>query len=186
VIFEDLHWIDAQTQVLLDLLADSIANVKVLLLVNYRPEYRHEWGNKSHYVQIGLKSLARESTAELMAALLGEGAALQPLTRLIIEKTGGNPFFIEEVVQGLFDEGALVRNGVIKVTRSLSQLRLPSTVQGILAAHRPAVGGSEGAIADTRGNRSRIAARLDSAREHHGRDATGANACGITGGGIYL
>ena len=53
VIFEDLHWIDEQTQALLDLLADSIANARVLLLVNYRPEYRHEWGNKSHYVQLG-------------------------------------------------------------------------------------------------------------------------------------
>src|SRR5205823_849532 len=67
VIFEDLHWIDEQTQALLDLLADSIANARVLLLVNYRPEYRHEWGNKSHYVQIGLKPLRRESAEELLA-----------------------------------------------------------------------------------------------------------------------
>ena len=134
VIFEDLHWIDEQTQALLDLLTDSIANARVLLLVNYRPEYRHEWSNKSHYVQIGLQPLGRESAAELLAALLGDAVELQPLKRLIVERTGGNPFFIEEMVQALFDEGALVRNGVMKVTRSLSQLRLPATVQGILAA----------------------------------------------------
>jgi predicted ATPase len=134
VIFEDLHWIDEQTQALLDLLVDSIANEWALLLVNYRPEYRHEWGNKSHYVQIGLKPLGRKSAEELLTALLQDAVELQPFKRLIIEKTGGNPFFIEEMVQAVFDEGALVRNGSVKVTRSLSQLRLPSTVQGILAA----------------------------------------------------
>ena len=134
VIFEDLHWIDAHTQALLDLLADSIANARVLLLVNYRPEYRHEWTNKSHYVQLGLNPLGRESAVELATALLGDAVELKPLKRLIIERTGGNPFFIEEIVQALFDEGALIRNGVVKVTRSLSQLRLPPTVQGILAA----------------------------------------------------
>ena len=63
-----------------------------------------------------------------------EASELEPLKRLIVERTGGNPFFIEEMVQALFDEGALVRNGAVKVTRSLSQLRLPPTVQGILAA----------------------------------------------------
>jgi len=134
VIFEDLHWIDEQTQALLDLLADSIASARVLLLVNYRPEYRHEWGNKSHYVQIGLKPLGHESADELLTALLEDAVELQPLKRLIIERTGGNPFFIEEMVQALFDEGTLLRNGAVKVTRSLSQLRLPPTVQGILAA----------------------------------------------------
>jgi class 3 adenylate cyclase/ribosomal protein L40E len=134
LIFEDLHWIDEQTQALLDLLVDSIGNARLLLLVNYRPEYRHEWTNKSHYVQLGLNPLGRESAEELLAALLGEAAELNPLKRLVIERTGGNPFFIEEMVQTLFDEGALVRNGVVKVTRSLSQLRLPPTVQGMLAA----------------------------------------------------
>jgi predicted ATPase len=153
-IFEDLHWIDAHTQALLDLLADSIANARVLLLVNYRPEYRHEWTNKSHYVQLGLNPLGRESAEELATALLGDAVELKPLKRLIIERTGGNPFFIEEIVQALFDEGTLVRDsprpgplpagegsrgreqriGAVKVMRSLSQLRLPQTVQGILAS----------------------------------------------------
>jgi predicted ATPase len=89
VIFEDLHWIDEQTQSLLDLLANSIANARVLLLVNYRPEYRHEWGNKSHYIQIGLKPLGRENAEELLSALLGEGVELTPLKRLIVERTAG-------------------------------------------------------------------------------------------------
>jgi predicted ATPase/class 3 adenylate cyclase len=134
VIFEDLHWIDEQTQALLDLLTDSIANASVLLLVNYRPEYSHQWSGKSYYSQIRLDPLGGANGAAMLAALLGEGVELNPLKRLVIERTGGNPFFIEEIVQALFDEGALVRNGVVKITRSLSQLRLPPTVQGILAS----------------------------------------------------
>jgi class 3 adenylate cyclase/predicted ATPase len=134
VVFEDLHWIDEQTQALLDLLADTIGNARVLLLVNYRPEYSHQWSAKSHYVQIGLNPLVGDSAAAMLAALLGEAVELEPLKRLIMQRSGGNPFFIEEMVQTLFDEGALRRNGVVKVTRSLSQLHLPTTVQGILAA----------------------------------------------------
>ena len=134
VIFEDLHWIDSETQALLDLLADSIANSRLMLLANYRPEYRHEWSNKSYYLQFRLDTLGRESAGEMLSALLGEGIELVPLKRLVTERTEGNPFFIEEMVQALFDEGALIRNGVVKVTHSLSQLRLPPTIQGILAA----------------------------------------------------
>jgi class 3 adenylate cyclase/predicted ATPase len=134
VIFEDLHWIDGETQALLDLLADGIANARVLLLVNYRPEYRHEWTNKSYYTQLRLDALARESAAEMVSTLLGDAAELAPFNRLILERTEGNPFFMEEMVRALFDEGALVRNGAVKATRPLSQLHLPPTVQGILAA----------------------------------------------------
>ena len=98
------------------------------------PSTRHEWGNKSYYSQLRLDPLGSADGAAMLAALLGESVELNPLKRLIAERTGGNPFFIEEIVQALFDEGALVRNGAVKVTRSLSQLRLPPTVQGILAA----------------------------------------------------
>jgi tetratricopeptide (TPR) repeat protein len=134
VIFEDLHWIDEQTQVLLDLLADSAASARMLLLFNYRPEYHHGWGNKSYYSQLRLDPLAGADGAAMLTALLGEGDELSPLKRLIAERTGGNPFFIEEIVQGLFEDGALVRNGAVRITRSLSQLRLPPSVQGMLAA----------------------------------------------------
>jgi class 3 adenylate cyclase/predicted ATPase len=134
VIFEDLHWVDSETQALLDLLADSGAGARLLLLVNYRPEYRHEWSGRGHYLQLRLDPLGGEHGAAMLAALLGGGVELEALKRLIIERTEGNPFFIEEMVQALFDEGALVRNGAVKVARSLSQLRLPPTVQGILAS----------------------------------------------------
>ena len=135
VIFEDLHWIDEATQELLNLLTDSIGTAKILLLFNYRPEYSHQWGNKTYYTQLRLDPLGRESAEEMLAALIGDGVEVRPLKRLIIERTGGNPFFMEETVQVLLDEGALVRDGAaVRITKSLSALKIPPTVQAILAA----------------------------------------------------
>jgi tetratricopeptide (TPR) repeat protein len=134
VIFEDLHWIDEHTQDFLNLLADAIGTAKILLLVNYRPEYSHRWSGKSYYMQLRLDPLNRESAEEILSALLGDAAELIPLKRRIIQTTEGNPFFLEEMVQELFEEGTLHRNGVVKVTRSLPQVHVPPTVQGILAS----------------------------------------------------
>ncbi len=135
VIFEDLHWIDDETQAFLNLLADSIGTAKLLLLVNYRPEYSHQWGSKTYYTQLRLDPLNKDSADEMLSAMLGEGAAAQPLKRLIIERTEGNPFFMEETVQVLLDEGALVREGSsIRLTKALGELKIPPTVQAILAA----------------------------------------------------
>jgi class 3 adenylate cyclase/tetratricopeptide (TPR) repeat protein len=135
VVFEDLHWIDEETQALLNLLADSIANAKILLLVNYRPEFSHQWGSKTYYTQLRLDPLGKESADEMLAALLGDGAEMAQLKRVIIERTEGNPFFMEETVQVLLDEGSLVRDGsATKLTRPLGELKIPPTVQGILAA----------------------------------------------------
>ncbi len=135
VIFEDLHWIDEETQALLNLLTDSIANAKILLLVNYRPEYSHQWNSKTIYTQLRLDPLGKESADEMLSALLGDGAEMAQLKRVIIEKTEGNPFFMEETVQVLLDEGSLVRDGsMTRLTRPLGDLKIPPTVQGILAA----------------------------------------------------
>ncbi len=162
VVFEDLHWIDGETQAFLNLLADSIGTAKILLLVNYRPEYAHQWNSKTYYTQLRLDPLGKESAEEMLSALLGASPApvtqspgasrerpagdlqvagrvrvqdsIEGLKRLIIERTEGNPFFIEEMVLVLFDEGALVRNGAAKLTRSLNQLKIPPTVHAILAA----------------------------------------------------
>ena len=134
VIFEDLHWIDNETQGFLNLLADSIGTARILLLFNYRPEYRHEWGNKTYYTQLRLDPLGMESADEMLSALLGDNPQLAALKKLITEKTEGNPFFMEETVQVLLDEGALVRNGTVKLTKSLGELKIPPTVQSILAA----------------------------------------------------
>src|SRR5579863_9838448 len=95
VIFEDLHWIDEATQEFLNLLADSLGTAKILLLVNYRPEYSHQWGSRTFYTQLRLDPLGQESAEEMLTALLGGGVAVAPLKRLIIERTEGNAFFME-------------------------------------------------------------------------------------------
>ena len=105
LIFEDLHWIDGETQGFLDVLSESVASAKLLLLTNYRPEYRHEWGQKTYYTQLRLAPLGREEAEELLTFVLENDASLTPLKQLILEKTQGTPFFMEEVVQELREQG---------------------------------------------------------------------------------
>jgi tetratricopeptide (TPR) repeat protein len=143
VIFEDLHWIDAETQELLDLLVDSVASARFLMLVNYRPEYHHAWGNRTGYTQLRLDPLVGQSADEMLLALLGGDASLQSLKRLIIEKAQGNPFFMEEMVRALVEQGVLVRNGAVRLTKPLTEIRIPPTVQGILASRIDALPTSE-------------------------------------------
>jgi class 3 adenylate cyclase len=149
VIFEDLHWIDAETQELLDLLVDSVASARILMLVNYRPEYHHEWGNRTCYTQLRLDPLGGQSADEMLHALLGGDASLQSLKRLIIEKTQGNPFFMEEIVQALVEQAVLVRNCATRLTRPLTEIRIPPTVHGILASRSDALPASEKGLLQT-------------------------------------
>src|SRR5262249_14089312 len=121
-------------QALLNLLVDTIANARILLLVNYRPEYRLEWGGRTHYTQLRLDPLGRNSAGEMLSTLLGDDKDLIPLKHVIIERTQGTPFFMEEMVQALFQEGVLQRNGAVKLARPLSAVKVPATVQAVLAS----------------------------------------------------
>jgi class 3 adenylate cyclase/tetratricopeptide (TPR) repeat protein len=134
VIFEDLHWVDAETQSLLDLLADSIGTAGVLMMVNYRPEYQHHWSNKTYYTQLRLDPLGGQNAVEMVSELVGDSSELQSVKDLIVSKTEGNPFFMEEMVRALFDQGVLTRNGVVRVAKPPTSIQIPATVQGILAA----------------------------------------------------
>jgi predicted ATPase len=134
IVFEDLHWIDSETQALLNLLVDAIANARILLLVNYRPEYRHDWGGRTYYTQLRLDPLGSESAAEMLSALLGDEPELDPLKQLIAEKTEGNPFFVEGMVQVFFEQGVIQRNGKLALKQSLGEIKIPPTVQALLAA----------------------------------------------------
>ena len=133
VVFEDLHWIDGETQALLDSLVESLGSARLLLLVNYRPEYEHRWGSKTAYSQLRLDALPAESAAELLAALLGPDPGLAPLTQMLVKR--GNPFFLEETVRTLVETGALDGpRGAYRLTRPVEALQVPATVQTILAA----------------------------------------------------
>src|SRR5512139_1508671 len=107
LLFEDLHWIDSESQALLDSLIESLPTARVLLLVTYRPEYEHPWGRKTYYTQLRIDPLPPESADALLNALLGEDRTLAPLKRVLIERTQGNPFFLEETVHALVETTVL-------------------------------------------------------------------------------
>jgi len=151
VIFEDLHWVDNATQGLLDLIAENVAPTRVLMLVNYRPEYRHRWEALPNYTELRLEPLGLAGADLMLDALLEasmgtatleltngaahtDRATIAELKRFIIEKTEGNPLFIEEMVRTLFERGALRRDGGLEIVTPLDEIRVPPTVNGILAA----------------------------------------------------
>ena len=141
LVFEDLHWIDAETQALLDSLVESLPTARLLLLVNYRPEYQHGWGSKTSYTQLRLDPLPPASADALLQALLGDdvgaqhAAPLQPLKQLLITRTAGNPFFLEESVRTLVETGVLVGEpGAYRLAQALPTIQVPATVQAVLAA----------------------------------------------------
>jgi class 3 adenylate cyclase/tetratricopeptide (TPR) repeat protein len=135
LVFEDLHWIDAETQVLLDRLVESLPTTRVLLLVNYRPEYQHSWGSKTYYTQLRLDPLPPASAEEFLAVLLGDNPSLVPLKQLLIARTEGNPFFLEESVRTLVETGGLGGEpGAYRLAQALPTIQVPATVQAVLAA----------------------------------------------------
>jgi class 3 adenylate cyclase/tetratricopeptide (TPR) repeat protein len=135
VVFEDLHWIDSETQALLDSLVESLPTARLLLLVNYRPEYQHAWGGKTYYTQLRLDPLPPASANELLQALLGDDHSLAPLRPLLIERTEGNPFFLEESIRTLVETGVLSgAPGTYHLGTPLDRLQVPATVQAVLAA----------------------------------------------------
>jgi predicted ATPase/class 3 adenylate cyclase len=135
LVFEDLHWIDGESRAFLDGLVDSLPTARILLLVNYRPEYDHRWGSRTYYTQLRLDSLPTETAHELLRGLLGEDAGLEPLRARLIERTEGNPLFLEESVRTLVEIRVLAgERGAYRLARPLTDIEIPATVQAILAA----------------------------------------------------
>ena len=135
VIFEDLQWIDTETQAFLDALIDSLPGARLHLLVDYRPEYRHGWGGKTYYTQLRLDPLPPENAEELLQSLFGDGNDLQPLKQLLITRCEGNPFFLEQSVRTLIETQVLIGDrGAYRLAKALPSIQVPATVQAVLAA----------------------------------------------------
>src|SRR5499427_6242143 len=135
LIFEDLHWIDSQTQALLDTLAESLDSARLLLLATYRPEYRCPWVDNTNYnySQICLDALPADSAGELLDALLGTDPELSDLKQLLVNR--GNPFFLEETVRTLVETRALTgERGLYRLEQPVHAIQVPATVQAIVAA----------------------------------------------------
>jgi class 3 adenylate cyclase/tetratricopeptide (TPR) repeat protein len=135
LVFEDLHWVDSETQAFLDSLIESLPAAHIVLAVNYRPEYRHGWGSKTYYRQLRIDPLPPESAGDLLEGLLGSDSSVAPLKSLLIERTEGNPLFLEESVRTLIEMGALAGvRGAYKLVHGLQAISVPPTVQSILAS----------------------------------------------------
>jgi class 3 adenylate cyclase/tetratricopeptide (TPR) repeat protein len=133
--FEDLHWIDAETQAVLDALVDSVPTARIVLLVNYRPEYEHRWGSRACYRQLRIDPLPANHAEELLSTLLGTDPRLLALKRWLVDQTDGNPFFLEESVQALVESRALIGTpGAYRQDRQIEELEIPASVQSVLAA----------------------------------------------------
>jgi class 3 adenylate cyclase/tetratricopeptide (TPR) repeat protein len=135
LVFEDLHWVDAETQTFLEMLLESIPLVRVLLLVNYRPEYENQWIGKSYFSQIRIDPLPAASADELLVKLLGSSEELLPIKKRLIEATQGNPLFLEESVRSLIERGVLDQaSGHWRPVGSLPADFVPRTIEALLAA----------------------------------------------------
>ncbi|MCX5738972.1 MAG: hypothetical protein NTZ61_10850, partial [Proteobacteria bacterium] len=136
--------IDEATEVFLENLVDATDSSRTLLLVNFRPEYRAEWMRRSYYQQLALAPLDPRAFAEMLGETLGADPSLRGLVDRIHARSGGNPFFAEEIVLTLIESGALVgAPGVYRLTRDSAALEIPATVQLILAARIDRLGERE-------------------------------------------
>ncbi len=143
-LIEDLHWIDDGSEAWIEQMVEAVTGTQSLLLVNFRPEYHASWMKKSWYRQLPLLPLGADAIRELLDDLLGADASISGLAEAIHERTGGNPFFTEEIVQTLIESGSLVgTRGQYKLVTPVEHLEVPGTVQSVLAARIDRLGERE-------------------------------------------
>jgi class 3 adenylate cyclase/tetratricopeptide (TPR) repeat protein len=147
VVFEDLHWLDPASEVFLANRVEAVQGTRSLVVLNFRPEYHAPWMSRSFYRQIALAPLGAEAIDELLADLLGSDPSLDGLAELVRERTQGNPFFIEELVQALVEAGSLEgERGAYRLAAPVEQAAVPASVQAILAARIDRLGRQEKAV----------------------------------------
>ena len=135
---------DAASEAFLEQLVDAIAGSRSLLIVNFRPEYHATWSAKSYYRQIPLAPLGPEAVRAILEDLLGHDPSIDGLAQSIYARTGGNPFFTEEVIQSLIESGALQGiRGSYQLVKPIERLQVPTTVQALLAARIDRLGERE-------------------------------------------
>jgi class 3 adenylate cyclase/tetratricopeptide (TPR) repeat protein len=134
-LLEDLHWIDPGSKVYLDNLVQAVEGSRTLSVLNYRPEFESEWMDQEHFVSVELVPLGSEAIEELLDDLLGPDPSLVPIRELVRERTSGNPFFIEEVIQSLLEAGNLEGDrGALRLAHEVDETAVPASVQAVLAA----------------------------------------------------
>jgi tetratricopeptide (TPR) repeat protein len=132
---EDLHWIDKSSEQRFKYLLDNISAARVFLVFTYRPEFVHTWGAKSYHNQLNLNSLSNREVLKMVAYLLGTPDIARDLEELILEKTEGVPFFLEEFIRSLIDlEMIQRRDGKCQLAKEIQDMGIPSTIQDVIMA----------------------------------------------------
>jgi adenylate cyclase len=150
VLVEDLHWLDRGSEAFLENLVDSVPGTRQLVVTTFRPEYRAPWAHRSHYGQLPLLPLREAARDELVTELLGSHPSLDGVAELVRQRTGGNPFFIEEVIQSLMDAGNLAgRRGAYELAGTIEEVRIPATVAAVLGARIDRLAPSEKRLLQT-------------------------------------
>jgi len=135
IAFEDLHWIDKSSEDVVKSHLESIPGSKVLLIFTYRPEFVHTWGSKSYHNQLTLHRLSNRESLEMLTSILGTREIEKSLEEIILEKTEGVPFFIEEFIRSLKDLKIIERKGnSYQLSKDIQHLTIPSTIQDVIMA----------------------------------------------------
>jgi len=150
IVVEDLHWLDPASESFLEDLLAGLPGSRILVVTTMRPEYRPPWAHRPYYAQLPLAPLARDSSEALVTALLGSDPSTDRIACLVGERTGGNPFFIEELVHTLVDDGTLEgERGAYRLEGRLDEIRIPATVTAVLTARVDRLGHLEKVVLQT-------------------------------------
>jgi adenylate cyclase len=135
VLIEDLHWIDEASEEFVEVLSDAVVGTQTLLVVNFRPGFAAPFMHRSHYRQIGLHPLTLDQSEQLLQSQLGDDSSLALLSRNMVERAQGNPFFLEELVKTLVERGELEgERGAYRLRGGSDAIPVPTTVQAVVAA----------------------------------------------------
>ena len=135
LVIDDLHWVDEETQALLDAMVEGVPSARIVLIVGYRPEYEHDWHRKSYFREIRIAPLPTGRAEYFLDALLGNDPSLAPLKELLINRTDGNPFFMEESVRTLHEMNFIGGEaGQFKLLKAAETVRIPESAKAILSA----------------------------------------------------
>ncbi len=133
MVIEDLHWVDEQSESAISALIDVVASVPLLMILSYRPGYKHTLGERSYFSRLSLNHLLPKEGAEIVSGVLHSSVLPQDLQQLITNKAEGNPFYIEEVTKSLLETGVIRKEkGTYVLVLPIDQIRVPNTIQEVI------------------------------------------------------
>jgi len=147
IIIEDLHWLDAASEDFIEMLVDAVAGTRTMLVLNFRPSYAASWMKWAHYEPLSLSELGLAEMISLVEELIGDRAELNDIRHRVSDRSGGNPFFAEELVRSLAERGALFGDmGDYRLGIQSGESALPPTVEAVIGARIDRLGEAEKAV----------------------------------------